>query len=214
MELYRRAFRHISVTQHHSESYEALEFLGDSVLGMVTAQYLFKTYPEETVGRFTKLRARAVNQESLSNAARKLGFEELIEIEHSTLRDRTGIEDSVLADCFESLVGAIFIDKGIRTARSFALKHLKPVFNEAISSADIVDYKSSLQEYLQQHYHQIPRYRRTKATGPDHARIFTVECTFKGSVLSKGRGTSLKRAEQDAARKAQKKIEKSRRKHR
>lgn len=210
IDIYRRAFRHISVPQDHSDSYESLEFLGDSILGMVTAHYLVCKYPEEKVGHLTRLRAHAVNQTSLSSLARKLGLEEHIDIERSRLRDKTGIEDSVLADCFESLVGAIMLDRGIRAARSFVLKHLKPVIAEAMHSGELIDHKSSLQEYLQRKYRQIPRYRRTKATGPDHARVFTVECTFKGTVLSRGRGTSLKRAEQDAARKALKKMKKKR----
>jgi len=210
--LYMRAFRHVSVLQDQSQSYENLEFLGDAVLGMVVANYLVHKFPTETVGLLTRIRAHAVNQESLSRIARNLEFEKYIEIEHSKLRDSTGIEDSVLADCFESIVGAIFLDRGIRAAKSFVLKYLGPVLNEGFDSGELVDHKSSLQEYLQRRFKQIPRYQKVEATGPDHARIFTVECTFKGKALSKGKGRSLKRAEQEAARKALAKLMKKHKK--
>jgi ribonuclease-3 len=111
-----------------------------------------------------------------------------------------------MADCFESLVGAILLDLGIKAARKFVLKHLRPVMDEALVNDDVVDHKSALQEFLQRRFKQIPHYRKIRATGPDHARIFTVECTFNGERLSKARGTSIKRAEQEAARKAMKKI--------
>jgi ribonuclease-3 len=210
--IYRRAFIHISVPQDQSQSYENLEFLGDAVLSMVVADYLVRQYPDERVGHLTRLRAYAVNQQTLSDIAKELGFDEFIEIERSKLRDKSGIEDSVLADSFESIVGAILLDRGIRAARRFALKFLKPVIADAVTSGELIDHKSSLQEYLQRKYRLIPRYRKVKATGPDHARVFTVECTFRGKVLSKGKGTSLKRAEQEAARKALAKLLKKRRK--
>ena len=200
--LYMRAFRHVSVLQDQSESYENLEYLGDAVLGIVVANYLVHKFPFETVGFLTRIRAHAVNQESLSRIARSLEFQKYIEIEHSKLRDSTGIEDSVLADCFESIVGAIFLDRGMRAAKKFTLKHLEPLLNESIDLVELVDHKSSLQEYLQRRFKQIPHYQKVEATGPDHARVFTVACIFKGKALSKGKGTSLKRAEQEAARKA------------
>jgi ribonuclease-3 len=210
--LYERAFRHISVPHEHSESYENLEFLGDAVLSAVVAEYLVKNLPAEPVGILTRLRSNAVSQQPLRDLAKALGFEEQIEIEHSKLRDVEGIEDSVLADCFESIIGAIFLDRGSRAAKRFILEHLEPIIVGAVEAGELVDHKSCLQEYLQHRFKQIPRYRKIAASGPDHARIFTVECVFRGKVLSKGKGTSLKRAEQDAARKALKRYEKKPRK--
>jgi ribonuclease-3 len=208
MAIYEKAFTHVSVPDHHSDSYENLEFLGDAVVGVVVAEYLVRALGEESVGRLTRLRSLAVSRKSLGAVARELGFEEHIRIEHSKIRDKAGIEDSVLSDCFESVVGAIYLDRGMRAAKGFTLRHLKPVINEAINTGELVDHKSRLQEYLQHRFKQIPRYRKVKAVGPDHARIFTVECIFRGKVLSRGRGTSLKRAEQDAARKALKQYRK------
>jgi ribonuclease-3 len=211
MALFTRAFRHVSVPHQHSESYENLEFLGDAVIGLFVAEYLVRNFPDEGVGRLTRLRSLAVSRQSLSEISRRLGFEKYIEIEHSKLRDETGIEDSVLADCFESVVGAILLDRGMRAAKSFTLKHLRPIIDDAVTSGELVDHKSHLQEYLQSRFKKIPRYRKVKAAGPDHARIFTVECIFAGKVLAKGKGTSLKRAEQDAARKALKRYRKEKR---
>jgi ribonuclease-3 len=209
MALYERAFMHISVPHEHSESYENLEFLGDAIIGLLVAEHIVRVLPEENVGRLTRLRSHTVNQDSLSKIAKKLGFGKYLEIEHSKIRDEEGIEDSVLADSFESLVGAIYLDRGMRAAKGFAMRCLTPVIVEAINAGELVDHKSSLQEYLQRRHKQIPRYRRLKAVGPDHAQVFTVECVFQGKVLSKGKGTSLKRAEQDAAMKALKKFRKS-----
>ena len=203
--LYERAFRHISVPHEHSESYENLEFLGDAIIGFLVADYLVRVLPEEGVGRLTRLRSHTVNQDSL---ATDLGFDKYLEIEHSKIRDEEGIEDSVLADSFESMVGAIYLDRGMRAAKGFTMKHLTPIIVEAINAGELVDHKSSLQEYLQRRFKQIPRYHKVSAVGPDHAQVFTVECIFQGKVLSKGKGTSLKKAEQAAAMKAMKKYRK------
>ena len=208
MALYERAFRHVSVPHEHSRSYENLEFLGDAVIGLLVADYLLRTIPGEQVGRLTRLRSHTVNQDTLSTLAKDLGFEEYIDIEHSKIRDREGIEDSVLADTFESIVGAIYLDRGMRAAKNFAMEHMLPVLVEAINAGDLIDHKSYLQEYLQSRFKEIPRYRRISAKGPDHAQVFTVECVFQGKMLSKGAGTSLKKAEQDAARKALRKYRK------
>ena len=203
--LYERAFRHVSVPHEHSESYENLEFLGDAIIGLLVADYLVRVLPEEGVGRLTRLRSHTVNQDSLSKVATDLGFDKYLEIEHSKIRDEEGIEDSVLADSFESMVGAIYLDRGMRAAKNFAMKYLTPIIVEAINAGELVDHKSSLQEYLQRRFKQIPRYHKVSAVGPDHAQVFTVECIFQGKVLSKGKGTSLKKAEQAAALKAMKK---------
>ncbi len=205
---YKRAFRHISVPHEYSESYENLEFLGDAIIGAVVAEYLVKHFPHEPVGKLTRIRANSVSMKPLRDLAVSLGLEEYIEIERSRLRDAKGVEDSVLADCVESIVGAIFLDRGMPAARRFVLRHIGPVIDDAVETGDLVDHKSRLQEYLQHRFKQVPRYRKIDAAGPDHARTYTVECAFRGKVLSKGTGTSLKRAEQDAARKAMKRYRK------
>ncbi|HWI60299.1 MAG TPA: ribonuclease III [Symbiobacteriaceae bacterium] len=182
-------------------SNQRLEFLGDSVVGMVTAQYIFQTFQDLPEGELTKIRAAVVCEPTLAARARALGVGPLLRFgkgEAVSGRDR----DSILADAFEALVGAIFLDGGLEAARSFVLRELAPLVAPARSGLVRVDYKTRLQELLQNRFTEGPAYRLLAEEGPAHERRFQVAVWHREAELGRGWGRSKKEAEQEAARQA------------
>lgn len=180
---------------------ERLEFLGDAVVGMVVAQHLFERYPDLPEGDLTKIRAAVVCEPSLASRSRAMGVGELLRFgkgEQVSGRDR----DSILADAFEALVGALFLDGGLEVARSFILRELGPLVGEARSGQVRVDYKTRLQEHLQRDGLEGPAYRLLAEEGPPHNKRFQVGVVHRGSQLGAGWGRNKKEAEQEAARQA------------
>ena len=181
--------------------YERLEFLGDSVLGLVTAQFLYSHEPELPEGRMTRLRAELVCEASLHKTALELGLGEFMRLgrgeELSGGRERV----SILADMVESLIAAIYLDGGMDEARSFIMAHV-------LAGADIesehrvTDYKTELQELVQQDGECSIVYAQTAETGPDHNKLFTFSVSVNGSAVGEGSGRTKKEAEQMAARRA------------
>jgi len=202
MSQYVRAFTHISATVDPSGSYERLEFLGDSVLGMIISDLLYRSFPEKEEGDLSRIRAMVVSQEALSEKAEQLGFEKHLKADTVRTREGKQTEPSILADSFEALVGAIFIDRGYLCARNFILLHLKEDCLELRDMHGPSDYKSQLQEIWQHKYKETPEYRVITEVGPDHRKVFTIEAYYNGKILGKGSGTSKKKAEQEAAREA------------
>jgi ribonuclease-3 len=181
---------------------ERLEFLGDAVLELLTSEYLLLNYPEWTEGQLSKSRARIVNAHSLEIAARGLHLGEHLRLGRG--EEKTGGRDkpALLADAFEAIVAAMYLDGGLRPARAL-LK--RTVFEQALEDGDRIsesDRKSALQEFLQAKGQQPAEYRLAGETGPDHQKKFRVEVWVKGELMSSAEGTTKKEAEQKAARSA------------
>jgi ribonuclease-3 len=185
---------------------ERLEFLGDAVLELLTSEYLLLNYPEWTEGQLSKSRARIVNAHSLEIAARGLHLGEHLRLGRG--EEKTGGRDkpALLADAFEAIVAAMYLDGGLTPARDL-LK--RTVFEQALEDGDRIsesDRKSALQEFLQAKGDQPAEYRLAGETGPDHQKTFRVEVWVKGEFMSSAEGTTKKEAEQKAARRALEKL--------
>lgn len=184
-----------------TSSNQRLEFLGDAVVGMVVADYIFRTYPELPEGELTTLRAAVVCEPSLAARTRELGGGQWMRFgkgESVAGRDR----NSTLADLFEALVGALFLDGGLDVARSFVLRELTPVVAQARRGQVRVDYKTRLQEWLQRKWNEEPVYRLLNEEGPPHDKRFFVGVYHRDQQLGTGWGKNKKEAEQMAAREA------------
>lgn len=193
--LLRLALVHRSQGEVAGTNSERLEFLGDSVLGMLTNEYLYNKYPTSSEGELTRMKANVVNKTSLARAARPLGLGQLLDMARSEEvlggRDRS----STLADAFEAVLGSIYLNTGLDAARAFVHAYLFPEVDLTRSW----DYKSTLQEQLQERYRSAPEYRIISETGPAHAKEFIAEVYLNGELLGTGRGGSKKQAEQVAA---------------
>ncbi|MBQ6323698.1 MAG: ribonuclease III [Bacilli bacterium] len=204
LSIYKIAFSHSSYTNEHKtkSSYERLEFLGDAVLDLVVADYLFKNHREDE-GEMTKVRSSYVCENANYQYASDLNLEKYILVGHGEQKEGS-IKKTIMADIFEALMGAIYIDLGYATARKIGLKIIVPY----IENPNIVffsDYKSSLQESVQTEQKSL-EYNLISEEGPAHDRRFTVEVVIDSIVYGVGRGTSKKEAEQEAARMALEKL--------
>jgi ribonuclease-3 len=201
--LYFQALTHRSYLEtddFNSISNERLEFLGDSVLSVIVAQYLFENYPEENEGFLTKIRAKFVNRNSLGQAADKLGIGNFLIIGNNLQRKLVNNSTAVLADAFEALIGAMFLDRGIETCREFICKIL---IEPHIKDDDYLrdkNYKSQLLEYTQANKISAPLYEVIAEEGPQHERVFTVRVSVDHKETGIGKGRNKKTAEQNAAR--------------
>ena len=181
-------------------SNERLEFLGDAVIGFITAENLYSDFPELPEGGLTRLRAVLVRRDTLARAARALRLGEYLYLGRGEERSGGRRRPRNLASTFEAVVGAIYLDQGLATARDFVLEALAGELDRAGREAE--DYKSKFQEIVQAKHHLPPSYRVIDAVGPDHRRWFTVEVSVEGEVLGRGSGWSKQVAEKEAARAA------------
>lgn len=187
---------------------ERLEFLGDSILGLVVSDYIYKEYPKYPEGELTKLRATVVCEPSLSFLAKNIGLGKYLLLGKG--EEATGGRErvSILADAFEALIGAIYLDRGMDYAKRFVLHHLEPAIEDAINGIELfIDYKTQLQEILQKKNSGKISYKVVKEEGPDHNKLFYTEVYVKETILGKGSGKSKKDAEQDAAKFALKRMD-------
>lgn len=208
----KQAFVHrsyLNESKEFRESNERLEFLGDAVLSFLTSNYLFSTYPQFPEGILTNIRSTLVKTKSLASVAASLHLGELLLLSHGEESSGGRMNESLLADCFEALLGTIFLDQGIEGARTFLLTFLLPKSEEIIRTKSYVDYKSELQERVQEQTKISPLYRVTKSEGPDHDKIFWVEVLAGETLLGEGKGKSKQEAEQEAAAIALEKYPKS-----
>jgi ribonuclease III len=181
---------------------ERLEFLGDAVLELLTSEYLLLNYPEWTEGQLSKSRARIVNAHSLEIAARGLHLGEHLRLGRGEEKTGGREKPALLADAFEAIVAAMYLDGGLGPARDLLRR---TVFEQALEDGDRIsesDRKSALQEFLQAKGDQPAEYRLAGETGPDHQKTFRVEVWVKGELMSSAEGTTKKEAEQKAARSA------------
>ncbi len=178
---------------------ERLEFLGDAVLGFVIGSYLYKTFPELSEGKLTKLRASVVCEQMLAKKAKALGVPQYLRLGKG--EELTGGRErvSILEDTFESIIGAIYLDGGVEEATKFILGQLKEEIEKIKASQHVLDNKTSLQEVLQRTSQAPIEYIVVGESGPAHNKVFKVEVKHNGTVLGYGKGKSKKEAEQHAA---------------
>lgn len=203
---YLRALRHRSKLVDHAwgstESYERLEFLGDSVLDLIVTEIVFDRFPEDNEGFMTQLRSKLVKGDALAGYSLQMGLPQYIEIGDRAKGQGIEYSVSILGDIFEALVGALYHDRGYRVTRTFIQRVIDEYLNiqELASMED--NYKSILMEYAQARRMRIPTYKVIAEHGPAHNRTFEVEVCISDAQVGRGSGRSKKLAEQDAARNA------------
>ena len=201
---YELAFTHPSCnsdmnTKH--QDYERLEFVGDSVIGFVSADLIFKLHPEMDQGYMSKLRSYLVCSKSLANYSRKYHIDDYIRIGHSITREQLSKSDKILEDVFEAFFGALYLDQDI----GVTYRIIEQILYEDIKQTkidDIIDAKTRLQEEIQSEYREAVRYELIDEFGPPHDRTFVSQVVFNGLILGKGQGKSKKAAEEAAAKDA------------
>ena len=203
--LYITAFLHSSYVNEHKakNDYERLEFLGDAVLDLVVADYLYSNQKEKE-GEMTKIRASYVCENALFEYSMNLGLNEYIKVGHGEEKEGGKFKKAIVADIFEALIGAIYLDLGYATARKTVLQIIVP-YIENPNITFFSDYKSALQEYVQTVQKSFT-YNLIKEEGPAHERVFTVEVEVDNIIYGIGIGQSKKEAEQEAAKEALKKL--------
>lgn len=200
-QLLTRALTHSSyANERKTEDNERLEFLGDSVLGLITAEYLFKRLKKNQEGTLTKLRASLVCEQSLFDISKKIDLSSFILLGHGEERSNGRERPSVVSDAFEAVLAAIYLDSGLDTAREWLINLMKDAFDDALSGNRNRDYKTELQEYIQKGKFGRIVYRVVNETGPDHNKSFEVEALLDGERIGLAVGMSKKEAEQAAAR--------------
>ena len=178
---------------------ERLEFLGDAVLSAVVADHLYRTYPDVEEGELTKQRAAMVCESALAMFARDIDLGRDMRFGKGELKTHGNERDSILSDCFEAVIAAIYLDGGMEAARKFISRH---VLQEAYGAELSRDYKTELQEVIQQNPEEKLRYVHSGESGPDHDKTFTVEVWLNSNVIATATGHSKKQAEQNAAAEA------------
>lgn len=200
-ELLQTALTHSSyANEHNCESYERLEFLGDSVLGFLTAEFLYEHEPAVPEGRMTRLRAELVCEQSLYTVAIRLGISGNMKLGKSAERTGERKRQSILADMVEAILAAIYLDGGMEPARIFVRREL--LDRADLSEECTLDHKSALQELLQKNGECSIQYRELSESGPDHDKVFTFCVEIDGVLCGEGSGRTKKEAEQAAAGKA------------
>ena len=179
-------------------SNERLEFLGDSILGMVVAEYLYRNFPDRPEGELTRMRADMVCETSLAQIALRVDLGKHLLLGHGEERFGGRTRPSILADAVESVIAATFLDGGMAAAESFISRFV--LCDVPVSKMHNTDYKTVLQELIQQKKNQVLLYRLVGESGPDHDKTFTAQVLLNDEVIGEGVGSSKKRAEQDAAR--------------
>ncbi|MCA0389350.1 MAG: ribonuclease III [Bacteroidetes bacterium] len=183
-------------------SNERLEFLGDAVLGMVTAETLFAMFPQTNEGTLTKMRSNLVNKNNLFEVAQVINLYQFLFIQEELVNSQSQGIKSILADAIEALIGVIYTEYGYQTAKDFISKFiLEPGLTKGVHVTD-ENYKSQLLELIQKKKVELPRYYVVDETGPEHERIFTVRVSVGLQVLGEGKGRNKKSAEQVAAKMA------------
>ncbi len=201
--LLEKALTHTSYAYENKvDSNEKLEFLGDSILEYISSDYLYKDYSNLSEGEMTKVRAQVVCEESLYKIAKKHNFSDFLFLGKSEVVNNGKERQSVLADSVEAVIAAIYLDSGIEEAKKFIISNLEGPINEAVKHVGQKDYKTVLQEKLQENGIAHIEYKIIKEEGPDHAKTFTSEVIYNGKILAVGIGKTKKAAEMEAAKKA------------
>ncbi len=202
--LLKTAFAHRSFINENKgvvpEHNERLEFLGDAVLELVTSDYLYRKYPDKPEGELTAIRAALVNTQSISDAAQKLGMNEYILLSKGESKDTGRARSFILADAFEALIGAIYLDRGYDEVRQFVSDNLFHKTDEIVEKKLWQDPKSRFQEMSQEKEGVTPSYKLIKEEGPDHNKKFISAVLIGDCQIAEGEGKSKQEAEQEAAK--------------
>ncbi len=200
------AFTHTSFSNECKgapDNNERLEFLGDSVLGMVTAEYLFSSFTRFHEGEFSKIKAVVVSEESLSEVALRMQFNRYILVGRGERSQGGSLKKAILADSMEAVIAALYLDQGLEAARRFVLSFIPQQVESFLENKlAYKDYKTELQEYLQKRRGKVPRYVLVSQSGPDHDQVFSVSVELGTKVYGPAEGRNKKSAEQAAARMA------------
>jgi ribonuclease-3 len=203
LEALNQAFTHRSYANELSETArnnERLEFLGDSVLGMVVSEYLYQTLPDQPEGELARIKSFVVSEASLSEISKRLRVDNFILIGKGEEYSGGRSKKAILADSLEAIIGAYYLDSGFFPARKFVHAILIPEINKVLEDRHAKDYKTLLQEYVQKRMRTYPRYKIVQKSGPDHDRTFTIDVVIADRAFGPGKGKNKKEAEQDAAR--------------
>lgn len=202
IELLKNAFIHRSYLNEHKnfkgQSNERLEFLGDSVLSLVVSKHLYLSLPKSTEGELTKLRAALVRTETLANVAAQLSLGKYLYLSRGEEESNGRASRAILADTFEALVGAIYLDQGLPLAQKFIETTILASWQK-LAKESVADNKSKLQEVLQRKYHKSPTYKVLNSWGPDHDRRFEIGVFLEEHQLGRGIGRNKQAATQNAA---------------
>ena len=185
-----------------ASSYERLEFLGDAVLELIVSAYLFTAHPGLSEGKLTRFRANLVQTKTLAAAALSLHLDSYLILSRGEKRSGGHKNPSLLADCFEAVIGAIYLDQGLEAAKAFIVEHLIKPHQKLLATAQVTDHKSLLQEKWQKRHQLTPHYRIVNTFGPDHNKQFTIRVYLKGELQGEGKGKSKQAAQQQAAKAA------------
>jgi ribonuclease-3 len=196
------SFTHRSLTNESGQKFnnERLEFLGDAVLGAVTAALLYEGQRDKAEGELAKIKSVVVSEEILAGAARELQIDGLLLLGRGEENTGGRTKKAILADTLEALIGALYLDSGYKAAFNFVKRRMEPEIRRVLENRSPRDYKSLLQERCQRIYRSCPVYRLLKRSGPEHERIFWVEVAAGGRTFGPGTGRNKKTAEQEAAR--------------
>jgi len=210
-ELLERALTHRShaYEKHPAEPLdnETLEFLGDSVVGLIVADFFYSKYNDMTEGELSKLKSWAANTIALSDLAQRIRLDKFILLGRGEEKSGGRKKERILAGAFEAVVGAIYVDGGYEAARKFLLRFLESSFKKIRQESFLINnYKSALQEHFQKENLAAPVYRLITEKGPDHKKSFVIEVCHQDQPLAKAKGHSKKSAEQNAAQKALKRL--------
>jgi ribonuclease-3 len=208
-EFYVKALTHrsyLEITPEFQKSNERLEFLGDSVLGVVVAESLFKKFPAKDEGFLTKYRSHLVNRQALVNAASRINLINFVLYDKRYVRGSKAGQKTIVADCFEALIGAIYLDGGLEKASQFIHEHiLSPNYSTGQFTID-QNYKGQLLEFTHTHKLTPPNYQIMNEDGPDHDKKFSIDVVIGGISYGRGVGSNKKTAEQEAAKIALEKL--------
>lgn len=202
LSLLQNALAHSSYANEHWHnslmSNERLEFLGDSILGMLVASYLYRNFPDRPEGELSRMRADMVCETALAQVAEEIDLGTHLLLGKGEEQNGGRSRSSILADAVESVIAACYLDGGMEAAKSFIQRFVLP--NVPVQEMHNADYKSALQELVQRKRDQVLSYHLLSETGPDHDKCFQVEVCLNGRSVGRGSGSSKKRAEQEAAR--------------
>lgn len=206
-DLLKNVFIHRSYLNEHKNSQlasnERLEFLGDSVLSLITSVYLFKNYPNLKEGDYTEIKSAIVKMESLAEAAKKIELNNYLLLSKGEEKGAGRTNNNIMADCFEALIAGIFLDKNFEVAYIFVVDFLfKDKLDYLLKNNLYLSSKSKLQEIIQSKYKKTPVYKVLDEKGPEHKRIFKIGVLFNNKMLGIGIAPSKKEAEEEAAKKA------------
>lgn len=183
-------------------SNERLEFLGDSVLSLITTEYIYNKFRDFPEGELTRIRSGIVCENMLCEFSKAIGIGDMLFLGNGESASNGRSRKSILADAFEAVLGSIYLDGGLETTVNFLMKFIERPVEDILKEGAVSDYKTLLQQVIQQNQGESLRYNLTSETGPDHGKVFEIEALLGSNVIGRGKGSSKRDAEQNAAKEA------------